>query len=423
MKRIQVEHLTKTYQLHIREKKEISFRELLFDQVTSFLKRGSPKSAFNALDDITFDVEEGEVLGIIGKNGSGKSTLLKILSKITTPTSGRAIIRGRVASLLEVGTGFHAELSGRENIYLSGVILGMRRWEINQYFEEIVDFSGVEKFLDTPVKRYSSGMKLRLAFGIAAHLRPEILLVDELLSVGDYDFEKKCLQQINKLSSLGRTVLLVSHSMIAIQRLCSRCLVLAHGKISFLGQVSDALTHYFSLSKKEKSAMRWDKDSRPKDDLIEIESIRVIGDLNEDKAIFASSENIGIEVAYNVFKENEKFSIMLWFYNDEGNLLFTSLDTTNSAWHYQTRQPGYYKSICMIPKYFLNPGTIYVTMHVITTGKGFRLVEHEVVSFSVLDPTVQLEIVGDWAWGWPNVMVRPLIEWQVLYNKIEEISR
>ncbi len=244
MKRIEVQNLSKTYFVEAYKESEMSFRELLLSQATSFFKPSVQKTAFKALDDISFDVEEGEVLGIIGKNGSGKSTLLKILSKIVAPTSGKAIIRGRVASMLEVGTGFHAELSGRENIYLSGIILGMKRWEITKQFDEIVAFAGVEQFLETPVKKYSSGMRLRLAYSIAAHLQPEILLIDEVLAVGDYEFEKKCLDSMHQISKAGRTIIFVSHNVLAIKRLCNKVLILNHGKQLFIGNVHNGYSLY-----------------------------------------------------------------------------------------------------------------------------------------------------------------------------------
>ncbi len=199
-----------------------------------------------ALKDITFEVTHGEVLGIIGRNGAGKSTLLKLLSRITEPTSGRAVINGRVGSLLEVGTGFHPELTGRENIYLNGSLLGMRRVEINRKFDEIVAFAEIEKFLDTPVKRYSSGMYVRLAFAVAAHLEPEILLIDEVLAVGDLDFQKKCLGKMGEVANIGRTVLFVSHNMNAIQRLCSKCLMLDQGQIVSFGQTENVVSNYYS---------------------------------------------------------------------------------------------------------------------------------------------------------------------------------
>ncbi len=235
---ISVENLSKKFQIGLRESQNRTFREAVMDSFSAPLKRfrqlsgkDHDESEFWALKDVSFEVQEGEVLGIIGRNGAGKSTLLKILSRITEPTSGRAVIRGRVASLLEVGTGFHNELSGRENVYLNGAILGMSKSEINRKFDEIVDFSGVEKFLDTPIKRYSSGMKVRLAFAVAAHLEPEILIIDEVLAVGDQEFQNKCMGKMHDVATAGRTVLFVSHNIAAVTAICSRVIHLANGAI------------------------------------------------------------------------------------------------------------------------------------------------------------------------------------------------
>ncbi len=216
----------------------------------------SPReSSFWALRDISFDVPEGQVLGVIGHNGAGKSTLLKILSQITEPTEGRAVINGRVASLLEVGTGFHQELTGRENVFLNGAILGMSRVEINRKFDEIVAFSGVEKFLDTPIKRYSSGMKVRLAFAVAAHLEPEILIIDEVLAVGDQEFQNKCLGKMHDVATSGRTVLFVSHNMAAVEALCDRCLLLKGGSLVEDDKTSVILEHYCSVANGDGSSV------------------------------------------------------------------------------------------------------------------------------------------------------------------------
>lgn len=216
------------------------------DKVRALATGGADEEEFWALKGITFDVQHGEVIGVIGKNGAGKSTLLKILSRITWPTEGRALIHGRVGSLLEVGTGFHPELSGRENIFLNGAIMGMRRAEIAAKFDEIVAFAEVEKFIDTPVKHYSSGMYVRLAFAIAAHLDPEILIVDEVLAVGDLAFQQKCLGKMSEVSHGGRTILFVSHNMALVERLCRRCIVLHEGKIAFEGQTDRAIRHFFN---------------------------------------------------------------------------------------------------------------------------------------------------------------------------------
>ncbi len=248
---IQVHQIGKQYQLGLREMASQTLREAIVEMAKAPLKRlkhlsgeSNGESTFWALRDVNFDVPDGEVIGIIGHNGAGKSTLLKILSRITEPTEGRAVIRGRVASLLEVGTGFHTELSGRENVFLNGAILGMSQAEIKQKFDEIVEFSGVERFLDTPIKRYSSGMKVRLAFAVAAHLEPEILIIDEVLAVGDQEFQNRCLGKMHDVASSGRTVLFVSHNMPAVESLCTRCLLLCQGHVLDDGDPARIISQY-----------------------------------------------------------------------------------------------------------------------------------------------------------------------------------
>ena len=246
---IQVENLSKMYHIGLAQQGHDTLRDQLVELISAPFKRrdkDGDESTFWALRDVSFDVMQGEVLGIIGRNGAGKSTLLKLLSRITEPTSGRAVINGRVGSLLEVGTGFHPELTGRENVFLNGAILGMHRSEISQKFDEIVAFADIDQFLDTPVKRYSSGMYVRLAFAVAAHLEPEILLVDEVLAVGDIEFQKKCLGKMDDVAKLGRTVLFVSHNMNAIQRLCSQTIFIDKGELVEKGPTRDVVSGYIS---------------------------------------------------------------------------------------------------------------------------------------------------------------------------------
>jgi lipopolysaccharide transport system ATP-binding protein len=265
---ITVENLGKKYALrHLRDQRYIALRDVLVEKATGLFRRGrrngqqddgtagqlTSREDFWALKNVSFEVKQGEVIGIIGRNGAGKSTLLKILSRITDPTEGRVRIRGRVASLLEVGTGFHPELTGRENIYLNGAILGMTRAEINKKFDEIVAFAETEKFLDTPVKRYSSGMYVRLAFAVAAHLEPEILIVDEVLAVGDAEFQRKCLGRMHEVAKGGRTVIFVSHNMSAIRGLCTRAICLSHGELYTSGEVNECVARYLSHTRDEAS--------------------------------------------------------------------------------------------------------------------------------------------------------------------------
>jgi lipopolysaccharide transport system ATP-binding protein len=285
---ISVSNLSKAYRIGKKAERADSFVGMLQDSVTAPFRnwrrmrqptgesRESEEELHWALRDVSFEVQEGEVLGVIGRNGAGKSTLLKILSRITEPTNGEVKIRGRVASLLEVGTGFHPELTGRENVYLNGTILGMHKAEIDKKFEEIVDFSGVEKFLDTPVKRYSSGMKVRLAFAVAAHLDPEIMIVDEVLAVGDAEFQKKCLGKMRKVSSDGnRTVLFVSHNMPAVQSLCTSALLIEQGRLVVSGEVSDVVDRYIQMASRKRLDVWTRENCEASPEAISIEKVEV----------------------------------------------------------------------------------------------------------------------------------------------------
>ncbi len=238
---IEIKNISKQFRLGAKQENYLALRDVLSKP---FMRTSRDKRTFYALQDVSFNVNAGESVGIIGKNGAGKSTLLKILSKITPPTSGSITCRGRIASLLEVGTGFHPELTGRENIFMNGSVLGMRRKEIYNHLDDIINFSGVEKFLDTPLKRYSSGMQLRLAFAVAAHLEPEILIIDEVLAVGDAEFQKKCLGKMNEISKSGRTVIFVSHDMNSIEKLCNKAIILRNGQIAGEGTPHELIAHY-----------------------------------------------------------------------------------------------------------------------------------------------------------------------------------
>lgn len=280
---------------------------MLREQIASGMRRllrlgerkNSGQNSFWALKDISFQVAQGEVIGVIGHNGAGKSTLLKILSEITEPTTGEILIRGRIASLLEVGTGFHPELTGRENIYLNGAILGMTRVEIGQKFDEIVEFSGVEKFLDTPVKRYSSGMYVRLAFSVAAHLEPEILVIDEVLAVGDLEFQKRCLGKMGEVAQSGRTVLFVSHNMTAVHELCQRCLLLNHGELTATGQTSDVINEYLAAVNTT-SAL---EITPPEDSDAWLTDVQLIYEGSEKSRGFRIGQTLTVEISYDTRKK------------------------------------------------------------------------------------------------------------------------
>ncbi|MCX6762500.1 MAG: ABC transporter ATP-binding protein [Candidatus Moranbacteria bacterium] len=299
---------------------------------------------------MNFSVMPGEVIGIIGRNGAGKSTLLKILSQITPPTSGSAHLRGRVASLLEVGTGFHQELTGRENIFLNGAILGMTQREIAKKFDEIVDFSGVEKFLDTPVKRYSSGMHVRLAFAVAAHLEPEILVIDEVLAVGDAEFQKKCLGKMGEVAKAGRTVLFVSHNMNAIQDLCKRSMLLENGEIIKDGKTSEVISFY--LNKEVQNAVR--NYTIDKNKIVQIHKISILNKDLKPSASLSISEDFFIEVEYEFFKPEKNLLFSIIFYSGDGLLLYTSESDKKGATN--DYEVGRYSTTIKIPAFTLNIG-------------------------------------------------------------------
>jgi len=306
-----------------------------------------------ALRDVSFDLQQGETLGIIGANGSGKSTLLKILSRVTAPTRGCVKIRGRVASLLEVGTGFNPELTGRENIYLNGAILGMRRAEIRAKFDEIVDFSGCATYIDTPVKRYSSGMYVRLAFAVAAHLDPDILIVDEVLAVGDAEFQRKCLGKIKDVAGHGRTVLFVSHNMGAIQKICSQSIVLNKGNL-VCGPMSsaDAVHRYLSYSKAEVCGPRTFHR-----DVFTLEDFRILSpDGNPVDGPLLHDRAYSVAIDFTLDRYDAAFNVGYVLYNDDGETLYISLTTDSSAENWPPVSKGRNRVRSIIPPYFLNEG-------------------------------------------------------------------
>jgi homopolymeric O-antigen transport system ATP-binding protein len=365
-----------------------------------------------ALRDVSFSVRDGEVLGVIGRNGAGKSTLLKILTRITTPTAGRAIIRGRVGSLLEVGTGFNPELTGRENIFLNGSILGMKRREIQQKLDEIVEFSGVEKFIDTPVKRYSSGMGVRLAFSVAAHLEPEILLVDEVLAVGDAEFQQRCLGRMEDLSGTGRTVLFVSHNMQAINQLCDRAIWLEGGSVMEDGEPSEVVTHYLHSTWGSASRISWpDDESAPGDDLTRLLSVRAIDEDGETIDTIDVRHAAGVEVRYRVLREGPPVFAKIKAHDRQGDIAFNAMDI---APHWEdSSAPGLYSSTGWIPPNLLNEGTTSIDV-ALCTLRAPKLLQHaawyDAVSFYVFDPGDGDSARGRFT-GQLRGVVRPLLEW------------
>ncbi|HEY8870341.1 MAG TPA: ABC transporter ATP-binding protein [Candidatus Limnocylindrales bacterium] len=392
--------------------------ESLWNGLTApFRPNGEHETAtdFWALRDISFEIPRGSAVGIIGRNGAGKSTLLKILSRITEPTLGRAELRGRVGSLLEVGTGFHNELTGRENIFLSGAILGMRRAQITQRFDEIVDFADIGPFLETPVKRYSSGMKVRLGFAVAAFLEPEILFIDEVLAVGDAEFQKKCMGKMSEIGKGGRTILFVSHSMPTILRLCDRAILLDHGRLVTDGSTRHVVRSYLESDLGRTAERHWDDPRHaPGDDVARLKSIRVLpadGGPAEEVDI---RQPIDVEVEYWCEEPGElRPSVGLHFYNDDGIRLFASHDWNDrEAWG-RPRVPGVVRSTCRVPGNFLAEGRIVVTVRVATLAPLVNhAVERDAVAFQVVDRSDGDGVRGHYANDWPGV-VRPMLEWHI----------
>jgi len=328
------------------------------------------RETFLALDDVSFDIQKGDVVGIIGRNGAGKSTLLKILSRITEPTKGRIDLYGRVGSLLEVGTGFHPELTGRENIFLNGAILGMQKSEIARQFDAIVDFSGTEQFLDTPVKRYSSGMYVRLAFAVAAHLNPEILIIDEVLAVGDAEFQKKCLGKMKEVSEGGRTVLFVSHNMQAVSTLTNHCIVLSHGRSVFQGGTQEAISHY--LREGGSSEEAYEALPSPTEPRVTYARVRT-SESNNTQRIGKPME-IDFHITSPVAVNGAAFSLRVFNEMHQPILHLLTLDSEIPM----CRQPGVYRLTCSIPKLHMYTGHYFLNIYLAEKegGKLFQMVEN-----------------------------------------------
>jgi lipopolysaccharide transport system ATP-binding protein len=364
-----------------------------------------------ALKDIDLEVARGEVLGIIGRNGAGKSTLLKILSRITEPTEGRIEIRGRVGSLLEVGTGFHSELTGRENIQLNGAILGMSRAEIRSKFDEIVEFSEIGRFLDTPVKRYSSGMYVRLAFAVAAHLDPEILIVDEVLAVGDAEFQRKCLGKMADIAGGGRTVLFVSHNMGAVNRLCSTGLLLEDGVVRARGPVHEITTMYLRSGGSSPAEREWSfGPAAPGDATARLKSLRVLQD-GRTAASVEITRPVILEMEYWCLRDESHLMAALSFFDDQGQCLFVSADFP-AATRPTTHRRGLYVTRCTIPGNLLAEGSVSVVAEVSTSYPTYEIhaLERDIVSFQVVDSGERGSVRGSWA---GNILgaVRPQLAW------------
>lgn len=372
------------------------------------------KEEFWALKNINFELQQGESLGIIGRNGAGKSTLLKILSRITEPTEGRVRLRGRVASLLEVGTGFHPELTGRENMFLNGSILGMSKVEIVRKFDEIVAFADVEKFLDTPVKYYSSGMRVRLAFSVAAHLEPNILVVDEVLAVGDIDFQTRCLKRMEKVANGGCTVLFVSHNMSAIQRLCGRTIMLRKGLLAMDGPTSEVINTFVSEGAEDAGEHLWIEEDAPSfsDGAVKLRAIRSLDASGKICTTFNVTEPVTIEVEYDVIEERYSLNVHLYFTDGSGQALFVAMDDVESPWYNKVQAAGRYKSQVRIPANFFNEGSIRIEYLICCRPhSGIHATVSDALSFHVIDDRRAGGARGDWNLDWPPSLIRPKLGW------------
>jgi lipopolysaccharide transport system ATP-binding protein len=415
---IRVEGLSKQYHIGKKQNRHVSLREVLSEAVVSPFRRmrdlmsGNASAATElneriwALEDVAFEIKRGESVGLVGRNGSGKSTLLKVLSRITEPTRGYADIYGRVGSLLEVGTGFHQELTGRENIYLNGAILGMRRADIDRRFDEIVAFSEVEKFIDTPVKHYSSGMYLRLAFAVAAHLETEILLVDEVLAVGDTGFQRKCMGKMDEVAKQGRSIVFVSHNLGAITRLCERCLWLDDGRLKLDGPSSSVVAAYLHISAEGRSS--WQNPEPPEHDDIQITSARLLRRDRETITVDFSSD-FEVQVGYTITRSVRQLEVLCRMTDAQGNIVWTSWDTDATSWRGRPREPGVYLSTCRVPSGLLRPGRY-------TVGAGAIGGHHETGGEPYYESVLAFELSPV---GYPlnkerMGIVTPLLDWEVV---------
>jgi len=435
---IRVEDLGKYYKIGASPERYQTLRDSLADSITAPVRRirrrlstrkdpsldngrGNQDSIW-ALRHLNFDIHKGQVIGVIGRNGAGKSTLLKILSRVTEPTEGVAEIHGRVGSLLEVGTGFHPELTGRENIYLNGAILGMNRTEIDKKFDEIVDFSEVAKFIDTPVKRYSSGMYLRLAFAVAAHLEPDILVVDEVLAVGDAEFQRKCLGKMSNVAQEGRTVLFVSHNMSAILRLTEETIVLDKGQLVMRAPTARAVEQYLSSGYAEIGERIWTPDEIPATAYpFSPVAVRIRDPHGRVVDTLRSVEPVTIEIQYRLEAPITGLRVGIYVMTTRGEFVFTSFDTDDPGQYekFRVRQPGTYFSRCVIPPDFLNEGRFVVGVNASTYQIKRYFQDEQALTFTV-DPSG----APGMQWAEPRLgAIRPRLDWRIetTHDKPQEV--
>ncbi|GAB3182060.1 ABC transporter ATP-binding protein [Telluribacter humicola] len=406
---ITAENISKKYIIdHKSSKRSNSIRDLVSDTFDSIFKpnkeeNSKGKEEFWALRDVNFKIEQGDRVGIVGHNGAGKSTLLKILSRITNPTTGQVKISGRVASLLEVGTGFHPELTGRENIYLNGAILGMNKEEIRRSFDAIVDFAGVEKFLDTPVKRYSSGMYVRLGFAIAAHLEPEILIIDEVLAVGDAEFQKKCLGKMRDVSESGRTILFVSHNLVAVQALCNKAFFFEKGTLVDQGDTTHIVTTYLSKISQKNLERQWNSiDEAPGNDQVRIKSFKLIPEYQDNLMHIDVRTPMQLQFEFWNMEEESNLNLSMHLYSYTGECIF-NVGTTS-----QTFSKGLVTGSCEIPGHFLNDGSYVVSMMIVKDTSTVVYNMEEALSFDVEDYREGVT----WYGKWPG-FIRPQLNFSI----------
>lgn len=424
---IKAENLSKAYQLGDfgtgTLSRDIERRWALFrGKEDPFLKIGETNDRSVAgtsdvvwsLKDINFEIKQGEAVGVIGRNGAGKSTLLKVLSRVTVPTSGSVKIKGRVASLLEVGTGFHPELTGRENIFLNGAILGMRKHEITKHFDAIVDFAGVERYIDTPVKRYSSGMYVRLAFAVAAHLESEILIVDEVLAVGDSEFQKKCLGKMGEVSKgEGRTVLFVSHNMAAISNLCTKSILMKHGTLQALDYTGIVIDKYIRTGENNEGEVRGeDIPVTRKSTKAGFHALRLLSRAKGISNDFAIAEDVIVEIEYDVFVDGAAISPSIHLLDNLDTCIFATFNApsatvTNDPYYGRPLAKGRYKSTCVIPGQLLNDKNYKLNAFLVPDDASDMAISEGVLSFTIIETgEMRKEYTGEWAG-----LVRPKLDW------------
>jgi lipopolysaccharide transport system ATP-binding protein len=418
---LQVDHVSKRYRIR---QEEISTEAQL--TVMGRLRRlRPPRRDFWALRDVSFEVQRGESLGIIGPNGAGKSTILKLLSNITTPTSGEITINGRLSALIEVGSGFHPELTGRENIFLSGSILGMRRREIAAKLNSIVDFAGLSQFLDVPVKRYSSGMYVRLGFSIAAHLEPDILLLDEVLAVGDAAFQAKCLARVKDLERAGTTIVFISHDLNAVERVCNRVMLMQQGQIESMGSPQEVIAQYkragvSSIATGPRGLgpeRKWqDLAAAPSNGIVRLRSVRVCTEDGRTAPAIDIRHPVGIELVYDVLKPGHILVPNYHFYNEEQLLLFT-VQEVGPEWRQRPRPVGQYVTSAWIPGNFLSEGGLTVDVAVSShiPSAAVHVLAEDAVAFRINDSLEKDSARGDYTGPMPGV-IRPLVEWATRFQ-------